>query len=120
MKIFNRDGKINFVDDHNVLVGFDYEQCCCESFGYSITREIPQEPSDECLSESELDGFQFDREFFQTGGDQEEFDCGGCVTFKLDKGSESVFLTLYNSHNGYYSHGFEMNVGNECIREGSL
>lgn len=119
MKIFEKDGKINFVDDNNVLVGFDYGQCCCESFGYSITREIPSECSDECLPESDLDGYQFDRDFFQEG-DESEFDWGGSVTFKLDKDGDSVFLTLYNSHNGYYSHGFEMSIGNECIRDGSI
>jgi len=26
MKIFEKDGKVNFVDDNNVLVGFDYSQ----------------------------------------------------------------------------------------------
>ncbi len=30
MKIFNKDRKINFVDDNNVLVGFDNESCCCD------------------------------------------------------------------------------------------
>ena len=28
MKIFERDGKINFVDDNNVFVGFDYSRSC--------------------------------------------------------------------------------------------
>ena len=41
MKIFERtnngsvfDNRINFVDENNVVVGYDYEQQCCEDFGY--------------------------------------------------------------------------------------
>ena len=36
MKIFERDGKINFIDKNNVLVGFDYSRSCCEDFGWFV------------------------------------------------------------------------------------
>lgn len=33
--------KINFVDDNDVFLGFDYSQSCCEWFGYLILKELP-------------------------------------------------------------------------------
>ena len=38
---------------------------------------------------------------------------------QLDVPNE-VFLILYNRQNGYYSHGFNLNVGGEAVREGSI
>ena len=31
MKVFDRDGKINFVDKNNVVLGYDMNQDCCEN-----------------------------------------------------------------------------------------
>jgi hypothetical protein len=112
MKTFEKDGKINFVDDNNVLVGFDYEGCCCEVFGYFFSKAVPQAIDFEGDQSSNTEGFNFDKDFFHEG---DEF-----VTFKLVKGSEEIFLTIYNSHNGYYSHGFDMEVGGIKVRDGSL
>lgn len=120
MKIFERDGKINFVDDNNVLVGFDYSQCCCENFGYALTREIPAGEAESDKPEIDPDGYQFDRDFFQEGSPESQWDEGGRVTFRLEKEGASLFLTLYNSHNGYYGHGFEMTCGNERLHDGTL
>jgi hypothetical protein len=115
MKIFETDYKVNFVDDANVLVGFDNDQKCYERFGYFLSRNIPSEIE---ADEIDPEGFNFDTAFFrQIGPDETSFcdDCGGLVTFRLTKGTEEIFLTLYNSHNGYYSHGFEMTVGGTKI-----
>lgn len=120
MKIFNRDRKINFVDDANVLVGFDYESCCCENFGYFLSRKIPTK-IEEGAENIDTEGFNFDVKFFEEVTPAEEyFDCGGMVVFRLVKGDEEIFLSLYNSHNGYYSHGFEMTIGGTQIYSGSL
>ena len=41
MKIFNKTGnwenKVNFVDENNVVLGYDMEQCCCEDAGWFIS-----------------------------------------------------------------------------------
>lgn len=113
------DGKVNFVDDNNVLVGFDEDGQCCENFGWFFSRTVPDTPDDEPKEAIDTEGFNFDTSFFQDsdGGGCES---GGMVTFRLVKDAEQLFLTLYNFHNGYYSHGFTLSVGGERIREDYL
>lgn len=41
MRIFDRDSKLNFVDDHNAVLGFDSYQSCCETWGYFFD-PVPQ------------------------------------------------------------------------------
>lgn len=121
MKIFDRDGKINFVDDNNVFVGFDFQSCCCENFGYLINATPPTN-TEESLPDSALDGFQFDPSFIATEGVQlsERDDGGGSVVFKLTKCGEVLYLTLYNHHNGYYGHGFEFGRDGKATESGYL
>jgi len=40
MKVFDKGGKVNFVDKNNVLVGYDMNSSCCEEFGWYIRDEI--------------------------------------------------------------------------------
>lgn len=119
MKIFEKDGKVNFVDDNNVLVGFDYSQDCCESFGWSLNRTFPTECA-EGENGIEPDGFQFDREYCTTEVPGVDVEDGGAVVFRLLKGEEEIFLMLWNSHNGYYGHGFDMTCGDERLHDGCL
>jgi len=42
------------------------------------------------------------------------------VAFKLISADKVLYLHLSNSHNGYYSHGFTVEVGGEVIRGGSI
>lgn len=118
MKIFERDGKINFVDDNNVFVGFDYGQSCCESFGYSLTHQLPTD-FDDGNNGIDPEGFQFDTGFFTEKVPLPICE-GGAVAFRLLKGDEEIFLTLWNVHNGYYAHGFKMMQGDLCIQDGYL
>lgn len=116
MKVFERDGKINFVDHRNVFVGFDNSQQCCEDFGWftSRTAPIPTPGSLDTdalvkgrLSDLELEPFFFDTSFMLIQQD--------LVTFRLVTSpawdrllpEEECFLTLFNHHDGYYGHGFE-------------
>lgn len=120
MKIFERDGKINFVDERNVFVGFDYSEYCCESFGWSIT---PERPNELVCGDTEMDvtGYVFDPSFFEDHllGDF-DLDDGGVAVFRLVRGEDQRFLTLWNMHNGYYGHGFEMETNGETVRSGYL
>lgn len=140
MKTFEQDGKINFVDDNNVFVGFDYQQDCCESFGYYLTKEIPQRPAGDkyedrywsptglTLTDKDTKGYRFDTTFFKRLTNEEMYtEDGGAVCFRLTKtdnraknGVLELFLTLYNSHNGYYGHGFTVTVGGVPLHEGYL
>jgi len=127
MKVFETGGdwnKLNVVDENNVLVGYSFEQSCCESYGYYFTDKEPEICPEEFPSEDDFkfehEKFVFDTSFFKeikTPGHDDDRD--GAV-FRLVNGDESVYLVLWNYHNGYYSHGFEMKVGEKIIHEGSL
>jgi hypothetical protein len=128
LKIFDRDGKTNFVDDQNVLVGYDNQQNCCEHADWFICDgAIPPERPSKLNTESDvagLDGFLFDTAYFNdkvAASDSYAVDEGGVVAFRLiNAEGREKFLVLFNSHNGYYSHGFEMNVGGTVTHQGSL
>ncbi len=116
MQIFDRDSKYNFVDDNNVFVGFDSYGQCCEDFGYSLRLS---EPTNESEAKEDnwflpTDNFQFDTDYFNSEGDW--------VTFRLVDAKDGIFifLTLYNFHNGYYSHGFSAKVAGIQWQNGSI
>ena len=117
MRVFENAGRVNFVDDKNVFVGFDMSQDCCESFGWFITRSKPvadvEPPASEELEGNDFPGFNFDTTFNE-GELYPDHDGGGSVTFRLSNDSgEEIFLTLYNHHNGYYGHGWDMRAEGE-------
>jgi len=129
MKIFQKDFKMNFVDENNVFVGFDYESCCCESFGWRIDLKVPDSFDfvyDDFLDPVgdngiNTDGWVFDPKFIYERGDIQDLDSGRAVSFRLLKDNvEAGFLTLWNSHNGYYSHGFQMKDEDLVIHESDL
>ena len=131
MRVFEKgsgwNDRVNFVDDKNVFVGFNTSQCCCESFGWFLTRNKPvadvETPDSEKLEGNDFPGFNFDTTFNE-GELYPDHDGGGSVTFRLANDSgEEIFLTLYNHHNGYYGHGWEMRDGGESgkiIEEGGI
>ncbi len=133
MKIFESESKFNFVDENNVLVGFDSQSCCCENAGWYVSenkiptaREINQASSHQLENESE---WRFDPEFFSETSEVETdkkhtynpLDSGGVATFRLvtNDGREK-YLHLFNCQNGYYGHGFEMKSGSTELHSGSL
>jgi len=127
MKIFDKDFKVNFVDENNVFLGYDMGQDCCEYANWFISGKLA-----ECSSEYEedhtrpddLDGWVFDKEFFQdicyVGNDYDPLDQGGMVAFRITKGEEEAFIHLFNAHNGYYGHGFDFKIGENVIQSGGL
>lgn len=121
MKKFEKDGKINFVDRKNVLVGFDMQSSCCEYFGWMITKKIPTEcVENTCeVSEKVLESYFFDRRAKPI--QSPNTDDGGTITFTLRAPKKrALYLTLFNHHSGYYAHGFEMSVGGLPVLTGSL
>lgn len=120
MKKFEKDGKINFVDENNIFVGYDNIQNCCEEADWFISKEKPRTITGD--QEFNLDGFVFDKDFFErTVLDQCDLYSGDSVLFRIvDKDNSEAFLCLYNSHNGYYGHGFTMDIGGISIHGGCL
>jgi len=136
MKYFScQDGsiyssKINFVDENNVLVGYDFSSNCCESFGWYVASLVTSNPdhylfgdgnTNESINESIKD-YTFDPTFFRewNEGDGEYSDEDNHVAFRLVNGDKEMFLHLYNNHNGYYSHGFDFAKDGEIIHSGCL
>lgn len=119
MKKFDKDGKINFVDENNVLVGFCSQSCCCEDFGWGYYRSIPEKYEDlykNISDDYDIEQFSFDKDFILHVDSSCED--GGTVVFKLVSETETLYLAFWNHHNGYYSHGLTMTDGaNEIFSE---
>ena len=66
-----------------------------------------------------LETFVFDPSYFvQLEIHYDE--AGGGAVFKLEHDGESVWLCLYNTHNGCYSHGFDFSANNVKLQTGYL
>lgn len=127
MKLFDRDGKWNWVDENNVVLGYDNRQDCCESAGYFYLDRPPvaDDFSHKRLGELEkssppfasLDDYRFDPSSLCKSVDAgRNLDDGGAVISRLVHvgGGPDIYLVLFNCHNGYYSHGFEFKVGDKA------
>lgn len=127
MKIFERDKssfyeKINFVDGNDVFVGYDLSQDCCEDAGWFIAHKITPYDYNDTFDKliPDVEAYCFDKDFFQQV-ESYDLDGGGMVVFRLlADGEPDLYLHLYNCHNGYYGHGFEVKHGGEVVREAWL
>ena len=129
---------INFVDEKNRVLGWDAEQQCCEGFSCVLTSFEPK-PDEEnpgarkkvkmadhdtinlCrywMANTTIDmpGWEIDADFFKQHGNTVWFRLVG----KVEGDEMELFVVLRNSHNGYYSHGFSLDVGGQTKRKGSL
>lgn len=125
MKIFNKTEswteKVNFVDENNVYLGYDLSQSCCENADWFIWDEpCKSVPTSESDKSEDLTGWVFDTSFFEQVNDEREFDEGGMAIFRIVKGDREKFIHIYNSHNGYYGHGFDFKIGEDTVQSGSL
>lgn len=112
MLVKEQGGKINFIDRNDCFVGFDYYACCCESFGWYVASEPSADPVPDLDDEAALNGFWFDTATEPTDVEDADADQGGTVAFRcVNEAGDVVWLHLYNSHNGYYSHGWETSWG---------
>lgn len=121
--------KVNFVDENNVFVGYDFSNECCESFGWYVSDTLEHakegvaefdDTFDTDIINAKIESFRFDKQFFEEENEDKDYDVNSTVIFRLFNESKELFLVLYNSHNGYYSHGFEFIDDQTVIREGSL
>lgn len=117
------NGKFNWVDDFNVVVGFDSEQSCCESFGYEYALSVTAGWDDQVTLKDhpDISAYRFDPTFYHEYGPSKKDDGLQAVAFRMVADDKpELFLILVNSHNGYYSHGFEISVDGKSVRDGSL
>jgi hypothetical protein len=107
MKAFDYDGRINYVDENNLLVGFDMQRDCCEEFGHGVFYTLPKDPIKEKPEVGiDLTPYRFVNEapkVIDFSGDE-----GGARAFKIvAEELPDAYVVIWNCHNGYYSHGFE-------------
>lgn len=125
MRIFDRDGKYNFIDDNNVFVGYDSWTDCCETADFLIL-EGPDEFAswDDAapeVDEERLLPYSFDPTYFESPENPDFLEEGGAAQFRLvATGKPDLYLVLYNCQNGYYGHGFEATIGGLPWQEGCL
>lgn len=122
--------KVNFVDENNVLVGYDFSGACCESYGWYIHSKVTTEDvvADSLFNDSDdanvineaLKEWTFDTSFFEEISKEKWSDVCATAVFRLVNGDNELFLHLYNQHNGYYAHGFDFSKDGEIIQSGSL
>jgi len=127
MKIFTPENsfeyKINFIDENEVLLGYDYDSQCCENFGWFISDKIEENLINLEIEPDNIQEFVFDTTFFETGDLdlKDTYDEGRCVIFKLvNKEGYELFLHLFNIQNGYYSHGFKMDIKGTILQAGNI
>ena len=122
MMYFDRDGKHNFADTNNVVVGYDSEQCCCEGAGWFVCPDLPTDAiGADAILDFDFEPYAFDQKFISHINDTETLDSGGAVAFKLvAEGKHDRYLVLFNAHNGYYTHGFKMERDGKVVCEGGL
>lgn len=120
MKIFEKDEKVNFVDENNVFVGYDLSQSCCEQAGWFIS-DIPSTEERENEFEGDLTDYRFDTTFFEEEPEGFDGDSGGMVRFKLiAENKKPLYLQIFNSQNGYYGHGFDATINGQDWQSGRL
>ncbi len=94
------------------------DQDCCEDAGWFIApRIIPYEYDVNSPPVPDVSSYNFDPDYF-CEVESSDLDDGGQVAFKLvAEGLPDLYLQLYNSHNGYYTHGLEVKHNGETVRD---
>jgi len=127
IKIFKSEDdyskKVNFVDDENKLVGFDFYDDCCSYGGWFISETMthkfedgkstmPKEPE----SHPDLTPYSFDKDFYcvKNVNGEDVYAEGKVAIFRMTAPKEpDLYLHLFNMHNGYYSKGITSWRGDE-------
>jgi hypothetical protein len=136
MRYFHADpdswgSKINFVDENNVLVGYDFSVTCCENFGWYVSDKVTTDLHDHLFNDTIqegkdinqlLEGWTFDPAFFEklSTSIDDYYDDDNRAVFRMIKGDQEQFLHLWNVHNGYYSHGFTFQQDDTTLQTGFL
>lgn len=114
---------VNFVDDKNVFVGYDMSQQCCEYFTWYISKELNPSDQEDDEYKIEYPNHVFDVSFCETFSNDNPYNEGGTVVFKMinpNDENDILYLHLVNVHNGYYTHGFIMKDNEKTIISGGI
>lgn len=100
----------NFIDRDDNFVGYDDSCQCCEQFGWFFS-DVPG--VDKGWVDTVSTGFFWDTATPPVHPSTLETEYtydkhASCVAFKaINDAGDVLYLTLFNEHNGYYSHGWE-------------
>lgn len=123
MKVFERDSKVNFVDEFNVVVGYDMDQDCCEHAGWFVDQKIIpySDGVDEGLHGYDLEPYRFAADDPSVEVESDDLDGGRELAFRLvAEGKPDLWLHIFNAHNGYYAHGFTFKRDDQVLEDDSL
>lgn len=104
--------KRNWIDQNNVVFGYDDKQCCCESFGWAVYDPITKEKVAD-----EIDGMPYHFDFVsgardvgsEVYSDIEYPDIIDAVHVTLvhdEDETKKLIFECWCNHNGYYYHDF--------------
>ena len=133
MKIFNETepwlSKVNFVDENNVVLGYDMNQLCCEDANWFIA-DTPNTSDYTILQDFDVSDWCFDPAYFKSIENCSGYSESNFAIFKIVKkntlhdpnrsSDDEKYIYLYNVHSGYYSHGFAFINETNTITEGRL
>jgi hypothetical protein len=116
-------GNMNFVDKNGVAVGWGMGGDCCAISEWKYTRsphaDAPPIEEDKDFKPEE---YSFNPNYHESvvnlDGSSPVNECGAAVAFELVSDIDSdykVYLILSNFHNGYYSTGITMVVGDKTV-----
>lgn len=108
-KITNGYGKQNWIDQNNVVFGYDDYQKCCEDFGWGV---YDPETGKKVADEPNGLPYHFDFEAGARENDDRIYtgeDTTDTVQVTLvhdDDHKKKLIFECFNCHNGYYYHDF--------------
>lgn len=101
---------INFIDSNDNFVGYDDGILCCERFGWFFSRVPGKE---DATHDSAAEGYVWAvhvppcRPEELNIPDVDIKECDAVSFMAMGPDGDVLWLTLYNAHNGYYSHGWD-------------
>lgn len=128
MKLFfntpEGETNLNLVDEHNRFIGFNYQPSCNEEYGFTIKHANTDEivftaewnvDRDSALLER-VNGLLTAYRFLDAPPKIESQERGAesieSATFTaVSDGERPLNITIFNTHNGHYSHGFTYDLG---------
>jgi len=109
-KHYSFDGYIISLDDWTCFsIGISNFQQCCESWGYASSNDDLQS-----FIGSELFSVDVVDDKLHTSPDIEMYE-GGVTYVNLNTSTGVLQFTLYNEHNGYYSHEVVVKKNSEIL-----
>lgn len=101
------DGVLIKTDAEDIRIGIDGYQSCCEHFGYNLL--YPNDLKAEDFIGEEIMGVFA---ITECPADLDSYAYNDGVTYGVATNKGVIVLNVFNSHNGYYGHGYSFTSKN--------